>query len=141
MIKLDWSLVVASAVFILTWFSLSRLLLRPLMQVLEERRDRTSGVFDHAEEYEANFQALVKTYDRKIKEGKQVGFKLAEKLRNEALSERQEKIQSARDEADSMLNLAKEEIQRELESARQQLRHESEEVARVISDRVLRVSG
>ena len=141
MIKLDWSLVVASAVFILTWFSLSRLLLRPLMQVLEERRDRTSGVFDHAEEYEANFQALVKTYDRKIKEGKQAGFKLAEKLRNEALSERQEKIQSARDEADSMLNLAKEEIQRELESARQQLRHESEEVARVISDRVLRVSG
>ena len=141
MIKLDWSLVVASAVFILTWFSLSRLLLRPLMQVLGERRDRTSGVFDHAEEYEANFQALVKTYDRKIKEGKQVGLKLAEKLRNEALSERQEKIQSARDEADSMLNLAKEEIQRELESARQQLRHESEEVARVISDRVLRVSG
>ena len=141
MIKLDWSLVVASAVFILTWFSLSRLLLRPLMQVLEERRDRTSGVFDHAEEYEANFQALVETYDRKIKEGKQVGFKLAEKLRNEALSERQEKIQSARDEADSMLNLAKEEIQMELESARQQLRHESEEVARVISDRVLRVSG
>jgi len=141
MIKLDWSLVVASAVFILTWFSLSRLLLRPLMQVLGERRDRTSGVFDHAEEYEANFQALVETYDRKIKEEKQVGFKLAEKLRNEALSERQEKIQSARDEADSMLNLAKEEIQMELEFARQQLRHESEEVARVISDRVLRVSG
>ena len=140
MITPDWSLAVASTIFILTWFALSRLLLRPLMQVVEERRDRTSGVFDHAEEYEANFQALVDTYDRKIKEERQVSFKVAEKLRNEALSERQQRIQSARDEADSMLNEAKEEIQSELEAARQQLRRESEEIARVISDQVLRVS-
>ncbi len=140
MIELDWSLAATSAIFILTWFALSRLLLRPLMQVLEQRRERTSGVFDHAEEYEANFQALIDTYDRKIKEERQMGFKLAEKLRSEALSERQERIQSARDEADSILNEAKEEIQGELEAARQRLRHDSEEIARDISDRVLRIS-
>ena len=140
MIELNWTLAAASVIFILTWIVLSRVLLRPLLEVLQERRARTSGVFDHAQEYAANFQALVETYDRKIKEEKQVGFKLAEKLRNEALSERQERLQSARDEADSMLKEAKEEIQRELEAARQQLRDESEEIARVISDRVLRVS-
>ena len=140
MIEINWSLAVASAIFILTWFALSRLLLRPLMQVLGERRDRTSGVFENAQEYEASFQALVDTYDRNLKEQRQVSFKLAQKLRNEALSERRERIRSARDEADSMLNEAKEEIQSELESARQQLRSESEEIARAISDRVLGVS-
>ena len=110
------------------------------MQVLGERRDRTSGVFEKAQGYEASFQALVDTVDRKLKEQRQVSFKLAQKLRNEALSERKERIRSARDEADSTLNQAKEEIQSELESARQQLRSESEEIARAISDRVLRVS-
>ena len=140
MIELNWTLAASSVIFILTWIALSRLLLKPLLRVLGKRRARISGVFDHVEEYAANFQALVETYDRKIKEEKQAGFKLAEKLRNEALSERQERVRSARDEAGSMLNEAKEEIQRELEAARQQLRDESEEIARVISDRVLRVS-
>jgi F-type H+-transporting ATPase subunit b len=141
MIELNWSLAVASVIFILTWAALSRLLLKPLLEVLSERQARTSGTFENAEAHEAEFEALVQTYDRKIKEEKQVGFKLAEKLRQEALSERQKRIQSARDEADSMLKKAREEIQSELEAARKELRRESEDIARAISDRVLRASG
>ena len=141
MIELNWTLAAASVIFILTWAALSRLLLKPLLRVLGERQARTSGVFENAETFEAEFEALVQTCDRKIREEKQVGFKLAEKLRQEALSERQKRIQSARDEADSMLKKAKEEIQSELEAARKELRRESEDIARAISDRVLKASG
>ncbi len=138
--ELNWSLVVSTAVFLFTWIILGRLLLLPLIQVLEERRRRTLGVFENADEYEADFKALTETYDRKLKGEKLSGFKQAEKVRNEALSERQNKIRSAREQAGSMLNQAKEEIQIELEDAKKRLQNESEEIARVISDRVLGVS-
>ncbi len=138
--QLNWSLVASTIVFLITWIILGRLLLRPLLRVLEERLRRTTGVFENAEEYEADFNALVETYDRKVKEERQSGFKQAEKVRNQALGERQEKVRSAREQAGSMLNQAREEIQNELEDAKKQLHRESEEIARVISDRVLGVS-
>ena len=138
--QLNWSLVVSAVIFLFTWIVLGRLLLRPLIQVLEERSRRTSGVFENTDEYEDDFKALTETYDRKLKEERLSGFKQAEKVRNKALSERQEKIQSARKQAGSMLNQAKDEIQIELEDAKKRLHNESEEIAKVISDRVLGVS-
>lgn len=141
MIALDWSMAVSSAIFILTWFALSRLLLRPLLRVLEERQARTTGVFEDADSFEERVNSLIATYERRIKEEKQAGFKLAEQVRNEALSVRQDKISEARSQAHGLLEEAKSQVRAELAEARQELQHEAEEMARIISDRVLRVSG
>ena len=119
--ELNWSLLASIVVLIFTWNILGRLLLRPLLQVLEERRRRTVGSFENAEEYESKIVSLKDTYNKKLKVEKQAGFKLAEKVRNKALRKRQEKIRSAREQAESMLNQAKEEITNELETTKKKI--------------------
>ena len=137
--ELNWSLLASIIVFVFTWNILGRLLLRPLLQVLEERRRRTEGSFKNTEEYESKIVSLEDTYSEKLKVEKKVGFKLAEKVRNKALRKQQEKIHSAREQAESMLNQAKEEITNELEITKKKLRRDCESIARVISNRVLGV--
>ena len=137
MIQLDWTLAVAAAIFLITWFALSRLLLRPLLEVTERRKVLTSGVFEDAGSYEKRVDALSESYDRRIKEERQSGFKLAEEHRNEALGERAQLIQTARGEADEMLSRAKRDIQEELEASKRQLDAEAGDIAAAITDRVL----
>ena len=137
--ELNWSLLASIIVFVFTWNILGRLLLRPLLQVLEERRRRTEGSFKNTEEYESKIVSLENTYSEKLKVEKKVGFKLAEKVRNKALRKQQEKIHSAREQAESMLNQAKEEITNELEITKKKLRRDCESIARVISNRGLGV--
>ena len=137
MIQLDWTLAVAAAIFIFTWFALSRLLLRPLLDVTEERRVLTSGVFDDAQADGGRVDALGESYERRLKEERQAGFKLAEERRNGALGERSQIIQAARGQADALLSKARQEIDAQLEASKKQLQLESMEIAAAITDRVL----
>lgn len=137
MITLNWTLLVAATVFLVTLFALSRLLFRPLFRILEERRARTSDVQQRAREAQDQYQSLLEHYQEKIKEEKQQGYKLAESVRSGALQERQATIAEARVTAESLGQKARDQIRGELASAHSQLKREAEGIARTIMARVL----
>lgn len=137
MIELDWTLPVASAVFLVTLFALNRLLFKPLFRVLDERRSRTSDLRERAQGILDSYQSRFEDYQGKVKEEKQLGYQLAESVRSEALRERQQKIFQTRTASQALLEEAKKQIHQELASAQAQLRREAEEVARTITARVL----
>ncbi len=137
MISIDWTLGASALIFLITLFGMNRLLFAPLARTLEARRAKTTDVFDRAGSNEDHYRALVDQYEEKIKAQKQAGYRQAETLREEALKERQAMIAEARATAEELTRDAKSRIQSEMESARENLRGEVEEIAALISSRIV----
>jgi len=140
MIQIDWSLLLSSIIFLITLFALNRILFRPLIQVLQERKARTSDLFDSVSDGGEYQEALLQQYETKIKEERQAGYRLAERVRIDVLQVRQTQLKEARDEADSLISEAKSAVEADLIQTRKQLRRDAEEIAGLISGRVLKGS-
>ena len=137
MLTLDWTLLVAAAVFLVTLLTLNQLLFKPLFQVLDERKSRTSDLRDQAHKTLDHHNLLFDQYQSRIKEGKRLGYKQGDSVRNKTLQERQQRILEARTQSEELLVEAKERIQNELVLAEQQLKSNAREIAEMITARVL----
>lgn len=137
MIELDWTLPASALVFLLTLAAFNRLLLRPLLQVLDERKARTTDVFESASADGDRYHSLVSEYEERVKQERQAGYRRAEAVRSEALKARQDMVAEARRNGQEMVSEAKHRLQKEKESAKRQLEGEARHIAELISGRVL----
>lgn len=137
MITLDWTLAAAAAIFLITLFALNRLLFKPLFRVLDERKAQTSDLRQEAQKTLGYYQSLFQQCQEKVKEEKQSGYRLAEAVRREALKEREQSIAQARATAENLLREARGKIHEEMLAAQGQLQREAEEIARIITAKVL----
>ena len=138
MMTLDWTILVAAAIFLVTLFGLTQLLFRPLFRVLDERREVTSDLRQRAQEILGRYQLLLEKYQERIQEEKKSGYKLAESVRNETLKERQRRISEAQAEAKSLVERARSEIRQELVfRPRSGSSGEADKIAQIIAVKVL----
>ncbi len=137
MIQIDWTLAVATGVFLCTLWMLNRLLFVPLQRVLQERQAQTTGALEAASREEEQTGALLEEYELKIKAEKQSGYRRAEEFRSQALRQRQTRIRQARGEAETLLAETRQSMEEELVLARQGLQKEANEIATLISQRFL----
>ena len=137
MITLDWTVLASAVIFLFTVWALNRLLFKPLLQVLDERRAKTSELQDLAARKVDYQEALFQEYSEKIKQEKQKGYLLAESSRKEAMEGRQKIIAEARSKGDALREKARSQIEQEVELVRQQLQQNADEIAGVITARVL----
>lgn len=137
MISLDWTILAAGIVFLFTLWALNRLLFKPLLNVLDQRRSLTIETREEASQKTQYREALLREYLEKIKEQKQKGYQLVEAVRKETLEERRKRIFEARSEAESLMNKARAEVNEEVESVKRELKRDAEEIAEIIADRVL----
>ncbi len=137
MIQLDWSLAASALVFLITLFLVNKLLLRPMLAVLEERKARTTDVFASASHEGDRYYALLAEYEDRIKQERQAGYRRAEEVRSGALKARQAKVTEARQEAQNRVGDARRLIEEESETARRQLKGDAEQIASLIAGRVL----
>jgi len=138
MIDLNWTLLASGIVFLLTLWVLNKLLFRPLLNVLDERRAKTSDLQKLASEKLDYHDALFEKYAETIKQERKKGYARAEASRKEAMDERQLLIEKARGEAESHREKARSQIEKEVEQVRQKLQHNAEEIAGVITAQILK---
>lgn len=137
MIELDWTVLVAAPVFLLTLFALNRLLFQPLFRVLDERGSRTTGLLQRVEELHQQYERRFQDYQRQIREEKRNSYQLAEAVRQEALQLRQQRIADAKTTAAGMVKDSHERLRGEVAGTKEKLEQEIHEIARTISNRVL----
>ncbi len=137
MITLDWTILAAGIVFLFTLWALNKLLFKPLLDVLDQRRSLTVETREETSRKTEYREALFQEYLEKIKREKQKGYQLAEAVRKETMEERRRRISGARSEAESLMNRAKAEVDKEVESVKQELKGDAEEMAEIIANRVL----
>jgi F-type H+-transporting ATPase subunit b len=137
MLTLDWTLLAAGTVFLLTLWALNALLFRPLWRVLDERRVRGADTRAEAVRKLDFERALSEECEARLKRERQKGYQLAEAVRREAVEARQVRLAQAREHAEAQLTEAREKVRLEVESARVELKRSAEQLARIIADRIL----
>jgi len=141
MISVDWSIIPALIIFILTVIALNYLLFKPVTRIQEEREKRTTGLMSQTQQDLAHHLHLFDQYQAMIKNARIEGYRLMEKARSEALLNRSAALEAARRNAEQLTQQARDSIQAQVTAARAVLEQEAQELAGRIASAILRRSA
>jgi F-type H+-transporting ATPase subunit b len=136
-IKLDWTLFLQFANFMILMAVLNVLLYKPLRAALKARKDAIEGCRAKVQDIEAQVQAQIASYEAKLQEARFQGGQARAALRKAAHEEESRILGEANHAAAVKIQAIKEQIQTEASAARQILRDETETLAREIAGKVL----
>ena len=137
MIKLDWTLFLQFANFMILLAVLNVLLFKPLRNVLAARKATIDGDLARARSLDEQVQAQIADYDAKLQEARQRGSQERAALRQAAQVEEARLIGEANEKSSLRLQALKDQVASEADVARQGLRGETEALAREIAGKVL----
>lgn len=137
MIKLDWTLLLQFANFMILLVALNVLLFKPLRAVMAARKATIDGDLAKARATEEQIQAQIAEYEAKLQEARQRGSQERAALRQAAVAEEARLLGAANEAASRRLQELKGQVADEAATARQLLRGETEALARQIAGKVL----
>ena len=114
---------------------------RPLMRVLNQRRDRTEGAVLKARSDVAAAEAKTQDYEQRLREARAVIYKAQEARRQQAQQARSEALAEARARAQEQIRQARAAIEQDTAAARGGLQAEVDKLAAEIIRTVLRPAG
>jgi F-type H+-transporting ATPase subunit b len=115
----------------------NRLILKPLLRVLDEREARTTGTRARAARLEEEAREVFERCEREIVKTREESELQRRGTLERVRAEAQQVTDAARSSAEGTLESARDELGQALESARRGLRGQSEELAREAAARVL----
>ena len=137
MIKLDWTLFLQFANFMILMVVLNALLFKPLRAALQARREAIESSKAKVHDIDEQVQAQIARYEAQLQEARQQGAQERSALRKAGQEEEARILGEANQTAAEKLQTIKEQIQEEAGTARQALRDETEDLAREIAGKVL----
>jgi F-type H+-transporting ATPase subunit b len=137
MIKLDYSLVVTIFYILIVYAFMSRFFFKPIVRVLQQRRELIEGRIAAAKEAVSNADRKTAEYEQVIRNAKAETFRRQEAQREKALSERTDLLSRAKQDADIHVREAKSRLQAEAEVARTKLDVEVDLLAKQLTAAIL----
>ena len=137
MIKLDWTLLLQFANFMILLVALNVVLFKPLRAVMAARKATIDGDLAKARSLDEQVQSQVAEYEAKLQEARQRGSQERTALRQAAQAEEARLLGNANEKASQRLQSLKDQVAGEAEVARQGLRSETDALARQIAGKVL----
>ncbi|MBI4468958.1 MAG: ATP synthase F0 subunit B [Acidobacteria bacterium] len=134
----DLTTLVVFLIVILLAGLLNRLLFKPVLSVLDEREEKTSGTLAAARNLMAVCDEKLARYEEAIRTAQADNYHMLEARRKLALDERARSIARAKDEAQRLIAVARQEIAAETEEAKKTLDRESRLIAATIASSILR---
>jgi len=136
-IKLDWTLFLQFANFMILMVVLNALLFKPLRAALQARREAIESSKAKVHDIDEQVQAQIARYEAQLQEARLQGAQERATLRKAGQEEEARILGAANQTAAEKLQTIKEQIQGEAGTARQALRDETEDLAREIAGKVL----
>lgn len=137
MINLNATLLIQLANFLLLMFLLNRILFRPMVRLLDERRERTEGRKKKAVETESQAQAIWDDYQKKIHDAKAEADRVRAQVVRKAEAEREKLLEGAAASAEKTVTQVRARVRAEAEDARKALREEAERLGAAAAERIL----
>ncbi len=137
-LDLNWGLIVTQIIgFLLTVWILKAFAWKPLLKMLEDRRNKIAGDIDDAEKIKSDAESLLDDYNAKLRD-----------IETEARSKIQDAVAEgnriaseirdhARDEAQKIVEKSREELSRDVAKARVQLRDDMVSMAITAAEKVI----
>lgn len=134
----DVTALIVFVVAILLTIVLNAILFKPVLSVLDEREQRTSGTLAEARTLVSESDEKLARYEEAIRAARAENYRVLEARRKQALDERAKAITQAKAEAQQKIMAARAEIAAGAEEAKQTLERESRLMAARIAGSVLR---
>ena len=133
----DLSLVYILVIFGLSYVVLKSLVFRPIVQILAEREKEIRGAAElHEASLERSKSAIANAEEKMSIERREVSGART-KLRNDGQTVRQQKIETARAEAEKTLRQEREALERQIPALRESLKGQAEALAADVEKRIL----
>jgi len=133
---------IPTIVLLLLLYLIYNLLVRkPLMRILDARRERTEGAVLKARADIAAAEAKTQDYEQRLREARMVIFKAQESRRQQAQQARAEALAQARARAQEQIREARAAIEQDMAAARGGLQAEVDSLASEIIRIILRPTG
>jgi F-type H+-transporting ATPase subunit b len=133
---------IPTMVLLLLLYAIYNLLVRkPLMRVLDERRERTEGAVLKARADVGAAEAKTKDYEERLREARMAIYKAQEARRQQAQKVRAEALAEARAVAQQQIREAQVAIDQDMNVARSGLQAEVERLASEIIRTILKPAG
>ncbi len=130
---------IPTVVLLLALYAIYNLVVRkPLMRVVEERRERTEGAILKARADVAAAEARTQDYEQRLREARLAIFKAQEARRQKALQLRAEAVAQARAKAQQQVREAQAALDQDMAAARTGLQAEVEQLASEIVRTILK---
>ena len=135
----DGTLFIHIALILIMIWVLNRTFFRPINRVIESREKHKGGRGGEAETILKDVAEKQGRYNKSMLEARSEGYDMIEKLRAEAVSERELKIATAKEETARSFADEKKQLQDQTEEARVSIAREAEEMADKIAANILSV--
>ncbi len=137
MIEINQSLIIQIITFIIFIWILDYLVFKPIVRVLDERRERIDGTMEKARLMEAEIQKKLDEYEERIQEAKSQAAYEKERIRREGESVAKAIVERARTELARDIPIIRRQIANEADRTRRELERRAHEVGRDIACRIL----
>jgi len=123
--------------FLLMIVPVNRLLLQPLLRVLDEREERIAGARARADSLGRDADAVLSSYEARIADVRGESELERRGTLDQARGRHGERVREARGDAELRIEAARRQVGAALEQARDQLHAEAETLARQAAERML----
>lgn len=137
MISLDWTLILQFFNFFVLMFILNKILYRPLLDIMAQRREKIEGGKARARELEAEVDAKMQAYQEQLTAAKSGASQERTELRKAAQSQEAEITGEAQCKAVARVQSIREQVGKEAAEASLALNKEAKALAEQIAAKVL----
>jgi F-type H+-transporting ATPase subunit b len=136
-IKLDWTLLLQFANFVVLMLVLNVLLYRPLRAIIAKRRETVETSHARAKDLASQVDDKMARYQQQLQTAKQKGAQEKTQLKQQAVQEESGILKAAHAEGNGHIVVIKDQVATEAETARSLLKAETASLASLIATKVL----
>ena len=137
LVDIDATLLIQLALFLIMLFLLNRLLFRPVVRLIEARREATEGTVNSALELEKKAAALNETVERTLKEVRASTTEQREQMLQAAQKQEREILADAREKAHNLVVEKKRVAISDMTTAKSKLLAETGSIAASVAAKML----
>ncbi len=133
----DITFVIQIVSFLVLWVGLKRLMFDPLLQVIDERKARTTGVLEEAAGLRSSAAKTETDYEQSMERIRSDLARETDTARHATDEEERQILATARDQAAARLKEQRDQVRAEADAARSQLAGEATQLAQLIVGKVV----
>ena len=137
MISVDWTIGLQFVNFIILLIILNKMLYKPLMNIIAERRGAIEGSHDRAKSLEADIEDKMQRYQQQLSDAKSAANAERNELKKAASEEETKILSQAQGKATTRLQAIKSQVGDEAAAASKTLKSEAESLAGQIATKIL----
>ena len=136
---IDWKLLLFQTInFLFLLFILKKVLYKPALNFLENRRKKIEEGLEKAEKFEAEWQRIKDIQKEKMAESEKEAVQIIEKTRSDAQKKEKEMLFLAQQKSEKIIEEAKSDISKEKEKVLDELKRETSDYIVFAAERILK---